>query len=407
VNTGGTFDGIVTLNSSQPFQFDRTGGISVGSYDARRMVEHEIDEVLGLGSVLPSFTDSTGQSAVKPEDLFRYSAAGSTSLTTSSTASSYFSINAGATTIAGFNQLSSGDYGDWLSPSCAAEAATPLVQYAFTCPGVAADVSAPSPEGIALDVIGYDLESPDGGTPAITPGGIVPVYSSVTTIQPGEWVSIYGTSLGPVSPANWTGNFPISLGGTSVTIDGRPAYLWFVGSTQINLQVPDDTATGLPVSVVVTTQAGTATSTVNLAQFAPSFSLLDGKHVAGIIVRQDGSGAYGGGDYDIIGPTGRSLGYATVAAKAGDTVELYGVGFGPTRPAVPAGQVFSGQAPTANPVSLFINGVSVVPAFAGLSSAGLYQINLTIPAGLGAGDFPLAANVAGVGTPPNVVISLQ
>ena len=137
-----------------------------------------------------------------------------------------------------------------------------------------------------------------------------------------------------------------------------------VSPTQVNVQVPADAATG-SVSVVVTTANGAATSTVTLAQFAPSFFLLDAKHVAGIIPRSDGSGAYAGGSYDILGPTGSSLGYATVAAKAGDVVELYGTGFGPTSPAVAPGQVFSGAAPTTNPVQLLINNVGVTPSFAG------------------------------------------
>jgi len=96
-----------------------------------------------------------------------------------------------------------------------------------------------------------------------------------------------------------------------------------------------------------------------------------------------------------------------VAAKAGDVVELFGNGFGPTNPPVAAGQAFSGAAPTINPVGLFLNNVSVPPAFAGLSGAGLYQLNLTIPAGLDAGDVSLQATVGGVQTPAGVVISLQ
>lgn len=240
--------------------------------------------------------------------------------------------------------------------------------------------------------------------PTITPGGVVPLFSLSSTIQPGSWVSIYGTNLaGP--NAVWNGNFPTSLAGVSVTIDSRPAYLWYVSPTQINLQAPDDPATG-PVSVVVTTPGGTASSTVTLAEFAPSFSLLDTKHVAGIVPRANGSGAYGGGTYDILGPTGSSLGYATVAAKPGDVVELFGVGFGPTYPVVLAGQAFSGEAPTTDPVNLLINNVSVTPAFAGLSSAGLYQINLIVPTGLGTGDVSLVATVGGVETPTGVVISL-
>jgi len=236
--------------------------------------------------------------------------------------------------------------------------------------------------------------------PAIASGGIVP-----GSIQPGEWVSIYGINLAS-GTATWTGNFPISLGGTSVTIDGKAAFLSFVSPGQINLQVPNDTATGA-VPVVVTTPSGGATSTVTLAQFGPSFFLLDSKHVAAIILRSDGSGTYGGGTYDIVGPTGISLGYQTVAAKAGDVVELYGTGFGPTNPAVLAGQAFSGAAPTTNLVTLLLNNLSVTPAFAGLSGAGLYQLNLTVPSGLGTGDVSLQASVGGVETPAGVVISLQ
>jgi hypothetical protein len=101
-----------------------------------------------------------------------------------------------------------------------------------------------------------------------------------------------------------------------------------------------------------------------------------------------------------------SLGYPTVAAKAGDTVELFGVGFGPTTPTVLAGQAFSGAAATTNFVQLSIGATTLSPSFAGLSSAGLYQTNLTIPAGLGTGDQPLTATVGGAQTQSGVVISL-
>ncbi len=236
---------------------------------------------------------------------------------------------------------------------------------------------------------GGEEASLPAGPPFITPAGVVPLFSKATAIQPGEWVSIYGTNLAG-SAVTWEGNFPTSLGGTSVTIDGKAAYLWYVSPRQINLQAPNDTATG-SVPVIVTTARGTYRLTVTLAGVAPSFSLLDGKHVTGIILRPNGT-------YDIIGP---------VAAKAGERVELFGVGFGPTSPAVPAGQAFSGAAATTNPVQLTIGGRKVTPSFAGLSAAGLYQINVKIPAGLGSGELPIAATAGGVHTQPGVVISLR
>jgi uncharacterized protein (TIGR03437 family) len=229
--------------------------------------------------------------------------------------------------------------------------------------------------------------------PAITPGGIVP-----GTIEPGQWATIYGTNLAS-STATWTGNFPTLLGGTGVTVGGKAAYLSYASPGQIDLQVPNVTGSGA-VPVVVTTVGGSATANATLASFAPSFFLLDSKHVAGIILRANGS-------YDIMGPTGSSLGYPTVAAKAGDSIALFGTGFGPTNPAVMPGVVFSGAAPTTSAVTLSINNVSVTPTFAGLSGAGLYQINLTVPPGLGTGDVPLQATVGGIQTPSGVVISLQ
>jgi hypothetical protein len=139
----GTFDGIVTLNSAKAFQFTRPPGVN---FDAQRSTEHEIDEVLGLGSSIPGADP-------QPQDLFSWSAPGTRNRT--STGSRYFSINGGATNIVDFNQNPGGDFGDWLSGPC--PQANPYVQNAFGCANQVSDVNANSPEGINLDVIGYDL----------------------------------------------------------------------------------------------------------------------------------------------------------------------------------------------------------------------------------------------------------
>jgi len=275
--------------------------------------------------------------------------------------------------------------------------ANPKATITITCASVnpCADVTVP-----------VQLTVTSGSSPSIKQNGIVPLFSSSTTVQQGEWISIFGDNLG-TGTFNWNGDYPQSLGGTSVKIDGKPGYLSYVSSTQINVQVPDDTASGT-VPVVVTTPNGTNTSSVTLGQFGPALSLLgDARHAAGIIYRTDGSGTYGGGVYDIIGPNGTSLGYKTVAAKAGDYLELFGVGFGATTPAVPAGQPFTGAATTNSKVTLMINNVAMTLQFQGLSGAGLYQFNFVLPAGLGTGDVPVQAMVGGVPTQTNVVVALQ
>ena len=149
--------------------------------------------------------------------------------------------------------------------------------------------------------------------PAISNGGIVTLYSTATIIQPGGWASIYGTNLAS-GTATWKGEFPTSLGGTSVTINGKPAYLSFVSPGQINLQAPDDAATGV-VPVVVATTGGSVTSSVTLSPILPAFNLLDTVHVKAIILRSDGSGAFGNGAYDVLGPDGDCFGYRTVGAR--------------------------------------------------------------------------------------------
>ncbi len=240
--------------------------------------------------------------------------------------------------------------------------------------------------------------------PSILPGGIVPNDGSVSVIQAGSWISIYGSFLANGTYL-WNGDFPISLGGTSVTIDGKPAYLWFVSPTQINAQAPDDTATGM-VSVVVTTPFGTASSTVTLAPYGPSFSLLDdGKHVAGEIVSQNGTGAYDLGYYDLVGPA-NTFSFATRPVKPGEMLSLFGVGFGPTTPHVPAGVTFSGAAPTGGPVTIMIGGVTARVIFEGLTAAGLFQFNVIVP-NAPSGDQALQATVNGVQTASGPVVTIQ
>jgi hypothetical protein len=90
---------------------------------------------------------------IRPQDLFSWSSSGVRNLTLDG--SRYFSIDSGSTNIVGFNQTPPGDFGDWLSEACPQR--HPYVQNAFACPNQFSDISATSPEGINLDVIGYDL----------------------------------------------------------------------------------------------------------------------------------------------------------------------------------------------------------------------------------------------------------
>jgi hypothetical protein len=138
-------DSTITLNTSI-MNLDRTGPQDASKYDLKSVVEHEIDEALGLGSGLNLPSDFPRLS--RPQDLFRYSSPGVRSYDTSSTVTSYLSIDGGVTSLIGFNQNGAADYGDWASTGIT------HVQDAFGTPGSQPDLNV---ELTNLDVIGYTL----------------------------------------------------------------------------------------------------------------------------------------------------------------------------------------------------------------------------------------------------------
>ena len=138
--TGGV-DGSIGFGANN-YTFGQSGGAAPGTYDFVGVAEHEITEVMGRISGL----SSTSPSFATAEDLFRFSGTGVPSWDYN--ASSYFSIDNGATDLANFNSSGGGDRGDWLSAS-----STNDVADAFTNPGVTGVLS--DIDQTALDVIGW------------------------------------------------------------------------------------------------------------------------------------------------------------------------------------------------------------------------------------------------------------
>src|SRR6266496_827432 len=207
VGNGGPYDGIVTLNSSKPFDFTRP--TSANYFDAQRSTEHEIDEVIGLGSHLNISGTYSGD--LRPQDLFNWSSANHRNITSSG--ARYFSINSGVTNIVSFNQNPSGDFGDWLSTAC--PQVHPYVQNAFGCTGQYSDIAATSPEGINLDVTGYNLvngpQAAGAARAAVSDfnndGSPDYVLRNATTRQTAIWYLnnnlLLGSAYGPTLAVGW------------------------------------------------------------------------------------------------------------------------------------------------------------------------------------------------------------
>jgi len=239
----------------------------------------------------------------------------------------------------------------------------------------------------------------------IAENGVVNAASFAPEITSGCWFTIFGSSLS-LSTRMWNASdfvgdrMPISLDGTGVEVNDRPAAIQFISAGQINAQAPDDLATG-PVTVRITSPRGLiATVKVVLKAYAPGFFAFQiGNRRFAAAVHLDGS---------TVANPDPLTGSAVRPAKPGDTILLFGTGFGPTNPVVESGRLFAGAAALANPeaLSIELGGVPMAIRFAGLSAAGLYQFNVSVP-DLPDGDHELSARLAGASTQPGIYICVR
>jgi uncharacterized protein (TIGR03437 family) len=221
-------------------------------------------------------------------------------------------------------------------------------------------------------------------------------------IQAGSWVSIYGSTF-TVITRDWTGevlggHLPFFLAGVGVTIDGKQAAVYYISPSQLNVQAPDTTTSG-PVQVIVTNN-GTASApfTAQMRTHAPAFFQWGATKYA--VTTRFPDNTYIGGP--VLGP-------GWVGAKTGDTLILWGTGFGPTQPQVPAGFTTATAASTATLPAVTMGGVKAVVIGAALSPglAGVYQVAVQVPDGVAPGDALVKATIGGFSSPDNVFVYLS
>ncbi len=252
-------------------------------------------------------------------------------------------------------------------------------------------------------------------TPAIrTSQGVISAsgYGGFSALAPATWMEIYGTNLANVVSQTWSGaDFngnaaPTALGGTTVTIGGQPAFIDYVSTGQVNAQVPSNISTG-PQPVVVTTPGGTSVAyTVNVNATQPgllapgAFDLNNGQYVAAIFPSSPST---------YVLPPGALSGVASARAQPGQTIVLFGIGFGPVTPNIPAGQIVSQSNILSGSLQIFFGGVPATVSFSGLAAdfLGLYQFNVVVP-NVPAGDaVPLTFSLNGTPGTQTLQIAIQ
>lgn len=206
-------------------------------------------------------------------------------------------------------------------------------------------------------------------------------YGGFAAIAPATWVEIYGVNLATTTEvwgsSNFTGNnAPTALGNTTVTIGGQSAFIDYVSPAQVNAQVPSNVATGSQ-PVVVTTLGGSSAPfsvTVNSTQpglLAPSVFDVQGTQYAVALFPNQ---------LYVLPPNAIS-GVASARALPGNTILLYGIGFGPVTPDNPAGVIEQTTNSLTGTLDVQIGGTTAQVSYAGLtpSFVGLYQFNVVIP----------------------------
>lgn len=150
----GAFDGAITLSDS-PGEIVFSGPVGPGQYDAFAVVQHEIDEVLGVGSALNQVWGAPGSGAISALDLDRYDGFQSPSYTYDPSEHAYFSYDGGATDIEDYNQIGGRDYGDWAKIGCSG--IQHVQDWGFCSGAPRFGLTRSSPEVFELQAIGYNL----------------------------------------------------------------------------------------------------------------------------------------------------------------------------------------------------------------------------------------------------------
>ena len=240
----------------------------------------------------------------------------------------------------------------------------------------------PALSAIRILLAGFALSAPiwAGGAvvqaPSYTAAGIVSAASySAAALAPNAITALFGTnlsfttaSLTPQDVSN--GEIPTTLGGVTVYIDGLAAALFYVSPVQINFLIPNSFA---PNTVTVSVaREGVAGPAVTVTLNAAGPALFQDANYNAIATHLDGS-----------------LITSAAPAQPGEWAVLYGTGLGRTIPDA------SNYSPAASPApiqdmasfSVLLDSVAVDPSainYAGLVQgfAGLYQVNLKLPAGV-------------------------
>ncbi|MBZ5725924.1 MAG: hypothetical protein LAP87_13110 [Acidobacteriia bacterium] len=208
---------------------------------------------------------------------------------------------------------------------------------------------------------------------AMSAGSAVPVAQAVVNgasfaagIAAGALETVFGVNLAGGQTAHASYPWPARLAGVRVLLNGAALPVLDVTDGQINFYVPADAPLGTGTLAVETPSGTQAATAVEVKSVQPGI-------FAGAVLH-----------------AGTAVSAVTTPVRAGDYIEIYCTGLGPTKPGA------NGLQLTAIAPTVFIGAVPMQPVFSGLAPGfvGLYQVNVQVPAGLAPGLQPLLMSVS-------------
>jgi uncharacterized protein (TIGR03437 family) len=226
--------------------------------------------------------------------------------------------------------------------------------------------------------------------------------SNVTgAVSGGEVVVFYGTGLGPaglaVNQPAANGLYSSTLSGVTVFFGDFQAPLLYVSATQVAAVVPFEVSGSTVEASILYQGQYSASFPVSVAQSSPGIFTADlsGKGLAAAINVQNGAFSYNN---------------AAHPANAGDFVELYLTGTGPTTPASVDGQPYAALARCVQTATVTIGGQNAPVQYCGGVIGvipGLTQINVQVPAGLAAGLASVTVQMGSVSAQSGVTVAVS
>jgi uncharacterized protein (TIGR03118 family) len=236
--------------------------------------------------------------------------------------------------------------------------------------------------------------------PNVAATGVTNAAQATGGVAPNTFVTIKGSnlaatkrSIGAADIAN--SRLPTSVDGVTVTINGQPAFITYISPVQINLVTAAELPTSGTVTVAVSNNSLTsATLNVSAQILAPAL-FLNGTYAAALHANNT-----------VVGPATLVPNNSTPAVP-GETIVLFGTGFGVTTPAAVSGAVVSAAAPLLLTPAILFDNVPGQVVSASLIATGVYQFNVVVPSGLPNGDVPVVASTGGYSSPALILTSIR